>query len=67
MCLGQFLAIQGRHGEAAEAYVTAASLTPSDYDIIVGAANALRQVGDNLQAEVYYEKAVALRPQVCQV
>ena len=61
---GQFLAVQGRHSEAATAYITAATLAPNDYDIVVGAANALRQSGNNREAEVYYEKAVALRSQV---
>ena len=61
---GQFLASQGRHSEAAESYVTADALTPNDYEIVVGAANGLRQAGDNYMAELYYEKAVALRPQV---
>jgi len=42
----------------------ASALTPNDYDIIVGTANALRQSGDNRQAEAFYRKAVALRPQV---
>ncbi|CAG7723419.1 unnamed protein product [Allacma fusca] len=60
---GQFLASQGRNSEAAESYVMADALTPNDYEIVVGAANGLRQAGDNLMAEVYYEKAVALRPQ----
>lgn len=60
---GQFLSVQGRHSEAAESYVTAANLAPNDYDIIVGAANALRLSGDNAEAEMYYKKAVGLRPQ----
>lgn len=55
--------MQGRHWEAAEALLTAAALAPTDYDIVVGVANALRQVGKNQKAEGFYVKAVLLRPE----
>jgi cytochrome c-type biogenesis protein CcmH/NrfG len=42
--LGQFLSEQERHEEAAEVYLTAVKLSPSDYEIIFNTANTLRQV-----------------------
>lgn len=61
---GQFLSEVERHEDAADHYVKAAQLAPSEYEIIFNAANTLRQAGRNKQAEEYYRLAVNLRPQV---
>lgn len=61
---GQFLSEVERHEAAADHYVKAAQLAPSEYEIIFNAANTLRQAGRNKQAEDYYRQAVLLRPQV---
>ncbi|XP_068208484.1 LOW QUALITY PROTEIN: protein O-mannosyl-transferase TMTC2-like [Palaemon carinicauda] len=59
----QFLSEVERHEDAADHYVRAAQLAPSEYEIIFNAANTLRQAGRNKQAEEYYRLAVHLRPQ----
>lgn len=66
VCLiaGQYLSECERHAEAAEQYVRAASLAPSEYEIIFNAANTLRQAGRHLEAEKYYRTAVKIRPSV---
>lgn len=61
---GQFLAELERHDDAANHYLKAAQLAPSEYEIIFNAANTLRQAGRNHEAEHYYRLAVQLRPQV---
>ena len=61
---GQFLSELERHEDAADLYVKAAELAPSEYEIVFNAANTLRQAGRNSEAEDYYRKAVSLRPQV---
>ena len=53
-----------RHNEAAEQYVIAAQLAPSEYEIIFNAANTLRQAGRHAEAERYYRTAVKIRPTV---
>lgn len=62
--LGQFLSELERHSEAATQYLRAAELAPKQYDLVLSAATALRQAGQNQQAETLYRKAVALRPEV---
>lgn len=61
---GEFLAGQLRHVEAAVQYVRAAELRPRDYDLATSAATALRQAGRGHEAEIWYKRAVAIRPQV---
>lgn len=65
MIAGQFLAELERHDDAADHYLKAAQLAPSEYEIVFNAANTLRQAGRNKEAEHYYRMAVQLRPQVC--
>jgi tetratricopeptide (TPR) repeat protein len=64
VCAGQFLSELERHDEAAQHYLRAAELAPEDYEIVFNAANALRQSGQNAEAEMFYRHAVTLRPQV---
>lgn len=61
---GQYLSECERHAEAAEQYVRAASLAPSEYEIVFNAANTLRQAGRHSEAEQYYRSAVRIRPLV---
>lgn len=61
---GQFLSECERHVEAAEQYVRAAFLAPSEYEIIFNTANTLRQAGRHSEAERYYRMAVKIRPSV---
>lgn len=62
--LGQYLSECERHAEAAEQYVRAASLAPTEYEIVFNAANTLRQAGRHSEAEQYYRSAVKIRPLV---
>jgi protein O-mannosyl-transferase len=50
--------------DTAQHYLRAAELAPEDYEIVFNAANALRQSGQNSEAEMFYRHAVTLRPQV---
>ena len=62
--LGQYLSECERHAEAAEQYVRAASLAPTEYEIVFNAANTLRQAGRHSEAEQYYRSSVKIRPLV---
>ena len=61
---GQYLSECERHTEAAEQYVRAASLAPTEYETVFNAANTLRQAGRHSEAEQYYRSAVKIRPLV---
>ncbi|XP_068085342.1 protein O-mannosyl-transferase TMTC2 [Anabrus simplex] len=60
---GQFLSAQHRHGEAAVHYERAAELAPSELELVVSAATALRRAGLTHRAELFYRRAVLLSPQ----
>lgn len=64
MNTGQYLSECERHSEAAEQYVRAASLAPTEYETVFNAANTLRQAGRHAEAEQYYRSAVKIRPLV---
>lgn len=53
-----------RHAEAADQYIRAAQLAPSEYETVFNAANTLRQAGKNSEAERYYRAAAKIRPTV---
>ena len=53
-----------RHAEAADQYIRAAQLAPSEYETVFNAANTLRQAGRNIEAERYYRTAAKIRPTV---
>ena len=61
---GQFLSECDRHAEAADQYIRAAQLAPSEYETVFNAANTLRQAGRNTEAERYYRTAAKIRPTV---
>lgn len=63
-CAGEFLASRGRHKEAANLYEKAADLRPRDYELAVAAATAMRQANRHDDAELWYRKAVFLKPHV---
>jgi len=63
---GNFLTAQGRLSEAAQVMdssVSAASGTP-DYDALLAAAGAHRHAKSYDKAELYYRRAVLLKPDV---
>ncbi|XP_054262130.1 protein O-mannosyl-transferase TMTC2 [Macrosteles quadrilineatus] len=59
---GELLSSQDRHEEAARQMTRAAELSPLSYELILGAATALRQAGRYSKAELYYRRAVNIRP-----
>ena len=61
---GQYLSECERHAEAADQYIRAAQLAPSEYETVFNAANTLRQAGRNGEAERYYRAAAKIRPTV---
>ena len=61
---GQFLLEASRPREAAESFVRAAHLAPADFEAVFNAATTLREVKELDRAELFYRKAVELRPQV---
>jgi len=42
MYSGQFLNDVGRHADAADSYLSAASLSPDDFELVFNTASALR-------------------------
>ncbi|KAJ8667942.1 hypothetical protein QAD02_009605, partial [Eretmocerus hayati] len=59
---GLFLSTQGRLAEAAESHLEAASLSRSDYELVLGAASALRRASRCQEAEHWYRHLLRLRP-----
>ena len=51
-----------RNLEAAQEFAKAAELKPDDYESIFNAGVAYRQAGRNQEAELFYRKAVQLKP-----
>jgi len=62
---GQFLSQVQRYAEAANQYLEAFKLAPTEYEFAVAAATAFRQAGHNQKAEQMYKEALSLRPMVC--
>ncbi|PSN37299.1 Transmembrane and TPR repeat-containing protein [Blattella germanica] len=63
MMYSQFLTELERHAEAAAQFVRAVELAPSQYDLVLSAATALRHAGHKQQAEHFYRRAAELKPQ----
>jgi Flp pilus assembly protein TadD len=62
---GLFLMDSERNLEAAREFAKAAQLNPEDYESVFNAGVAYRQAGGrNSEAEMFYRKAVQLRPKV---
>ena len=62
---GLFLMDSERNLEAAREFAKAAQLNPEDYESVFNAGVAYRQAGGrNPEAEMFYRKAVQLRPKV---
>ena len=61
---GLFLMDSERNLEAAREFAKASKLNPEDYESVFNAGVAYRQAGKNTEAEMFYRKAVQLRPQV---
>ena len=52
----------GKDTEAAQAMSKAASIFPENYNVIAVAADTYRKIKDYNQAELYYEQAAGLKP-----
>lgn len=61
---GEFLSARKRHDEAAEVYIQAVQIEPDSIAWTVAAAHALHDASRNVEAEVYFRRAVALVPMV---
>ena len=61
---GLFLMDSERNLEAAREFSRAAQLKPDDYESVFNAGVAFRQAGKNEEAEIFYRKAVQLKPNV---
>ena len=53
-----------RNLEAAKEFAKAAQLKPDDFESVFNAGVAYRQAGKNLEAEMFYRRAVQIRPEV---
>ncbi|XP_045032253.1 protein O-mannosyl-transferase TMTC2-like isoform X2 [Daphnia magna] len=60
--LGEFLSARKRHDEAAEVYIQVVRIEPDSIAWTVAAAHALHDASRNVEAEVYFRRAVALVP-----
>ena len=56
------LSNHGKDTEAAQAMSKAASIFPENYNVIAVAADTYRKIKDYNQAELYYEQAAGLKP-----
>lgn len=62
--MGEFLSARSRHNEAAEVLIQAAEMDPNNVAWTVAAAHALHDASRNVEAEVYFRRAVNLFPMV---
>ncbi|KAG5677610.1 hypothetical protein PVAND_007354 [Polypedilum vanderplanki] len=58
----EFLTSIARHDEACRSRVRAAELSPSNYNLVMAAASALRSRDKKVEAEKWYRQAAILRP-----
>ena len=62
--LAQFLGDQGRLAESAEMYLRYVAESPDNFELVFNAANILRQIQKNEEAEKLFIKASHLKPDV---
>lgn len=62
--LGKYLVDSGRYKEAVQIYLEASQLRIDQYNVVTSAAAIFRHSGRYAEAEVFYRKAVYIRPKV---
>ena len=60
----QFLADTGRLTESADMYLKYVAENPDHFELVFNAANVLRQIQKNKEAEGLFMKATQLKPEV---
>ena len=60
----QFLADTGRLMESADMYLKYVAENPDHFELVFNAANVLRQIQKNKEAEALFMKATQLKPEV---
>ena len=60
----QFLADTGRLTESADMYLKYVAENPDHFELVFNAANVLRQIQKNKEAEALFMKATQLKPEV---
>ena len=63
--LAQFLGETGRLQESSAIYTDIVQKDPNNFETIFNAANVLRQIPRNQEAERLFKRATELKPTVC--